>query len=164
MSNNGIRESGLAPIGVIPWGTHLCQFYRSSDDLLELVVPFLAAGLRHNERCLRCFGWNEAEVLGQPPPIVAERRALAVSAKLVRDTETWIEVRIQDDGPGIAPEHRERIFEPFFSTKPPEHGTGLGLWTLRSTVIGMGGTVAVDSEPGKGATFIVRLPVRQWGD
>ncbi|TAJ24971.1 MAG: PAS domain S-box protein, partial [Nitrospirae bacterium] len=46
----------------------------------------------------------------------------------------WIEVRIQDDGPGIPPELRGKIFEPFFSAKPPEQGTGLGLWTVRTIV------------------------------
>jgi two-component system NtrC family sensor kinase len=71
----------------------------------------------------------------------------------------WIETRIQDDGPGIPPEHMAKIFEPFFSTKPPEEATGLGLWTVRSTVAGLHGTVHCESEPGHGATFIVRLPI-----
>ncbi len=72
-------------------------------------------------------------------------------------------MRIQDDGPGIAPEHRARIFEPFFSTKPAGRGTGLGLWTVRSHVMGMQGTVSVDTEVGKGTTFIVHLPLNNRG-
>ncbi|MEW6544744.1 MAG: PAS domain S-box protein [Nitrospirota bacterium] len=71
----------------------------------------------------------------------------------------WIEVRIQDDGPGIPPEYRAKLFEPFFSTKPVEQGTGLGLWTVRMVVMQLRGTVTCESEVGKGATFIVRLPV-----
>jgi two-component system cell cycle sensor histidine kinase/response regulator CckA len=70
----------------------------------------------------------------------------------------WIEVRIQDDGPGILPEHRPKLFEPFFSTKPAGEGTGLGLWTVRTIVMALGGTVTCESEPGRGATFILRLP------
>ena len=73
--------------------------------------------------------------------------------------ERWIEVRIQDDGPGISPEHRAKLFEPFFTTKPPEEGTGLGLWTVRMIVMALGGAVTCESEVGRGATFIVRLPV-----
>ncbi len=71
----------------------------------------------------------------------------------------WIEVRIQDDGPGIAPEHRAKLFEPFFSTKPPEQGTGLGLWIVRTFVMTFQGTVDYETDVGRGTTFIVRLPV-----
>ena len=70
----------------------------------------------------------------------------------------WIEVRIQDDGPGILPEHRPKLFEPFFSTKPAGEGPGLGLWTVRTIVMALGGTVTCESEVGRGATFILRLP------
>ncbi|WP_447974688.1 ATP-binding protein [Nitrospira sp. Kam-Ns4a] len=75
----------------------------------------------------------------------------------------WVEVRIQDNGPGIPPEHRARLFEPFFTTKPAGQGTGLGLWTVQRIVMGLRGTVACESEPGRGATFIVRLPVAEEG-
>ena len=70
----------------------------------------------------------------------------------------WIEVRIQDDGPGITPENRLRLFEPFFSTKPTDQGTGLGLWTVRSVMMGLGGAVQCETEAGVGTTFLVRLP------
>lgn len=71
----------------------------------------------------------------------------------------WVEVRIQDDGPGIAPEHRPRLFEPFFSTKPPDQGTGLGLWTVRSVVMALGGTVQYETEEDLGTTFLIKLPI-----
>jgi PAS domain S-box-containing protein len=67
-------------------------------------------------------------------------------------------VRVRDDGPGIAPEHRERIFVPFFTTKPAGEGTGLGLYISYQIVQGHGGEVRVDSVPGAGATFQVWLP------
>jgi len=73
----------------------------------------------------------------------------------------WVEVRIQDDGPGILPEHRGKLFEPFFSTKPAGEGTGLGLWTVRSVVEGLKGQVGYETETGRGTTFIVRLPVSE---
>nr|MBI3611988.1 PAS domain S-box protein [Nitrospirota bacterium] len=75
------------------------------------------------------------------------------------DGERWIEVRIQDDGPGIAPEHRAKLFDPFFTTKPPGVGTGLGLWSVRTNLVALGGTITCESEVGQGATFIIRLPV-----
>jgi signal transduction histidine kinase len=63
---------------------------------------------------------------------------------------------VSDDGGGIDPAHRARLFRPYFTTK--KHGTGLGLFVIRRIVEAHGGTVAVESEPGKGATFRVALP------
>jgi two-component system NtrC family sensor kinase len=85
-----------------------------------------------------------------------EERLLTVS--LARE-ETWVVARIQDSGPGIAPEDRADLFEPFFTTKREEQGIGLGLWIVRSTLMMLKGEVLCESEPGKGSTFIVRLPV-----
>ena len=66
------------------------------------------------------------------------------------------QVRVEDDGPGIPPEHRDRLFEPFFTTKA--RGTGLGLATVHSLVTDHRGTIEVDSDPGRGTCFTVRLP------
>jgi PAS domain S-box-containing protein len=72
--------------------------------------------------------------------------------------KTAVECRIQDNGPGIAPEHRPKLFDPFFTTKPEGEGTGLGLWIVKSLTSGMRGTIDCETEPGKGTTFVVRLP------
>jgi signal transduction histidine kinase len=69
------------------------------------------------------------------------------------------EIRIRDTGGGISKEHRGRLFEPFFTTKPVGKGTGLGLHVAREIVVGHGGTIEVNSEPGQGAEFVVRLPI-----
>jgi signal transduction histidine kinase len=70
-----------------------------------------------------------------------------------------VEIRVADNGPGIPPKVKARIFEPFFTTKPTGSGTGLGLSMSYDIVTkGHGGSLDVESEEGKGATFIVRLP------
>ena len=69
-----------------------------------------------------------------------------------------IELRFADDCGGIAPEHQARLFEPFFTTKPPRLGTGLGLPVAQDIVSQDGGDIRVESTPGVGATFVVRLP------
>ncbi|MDH3687766.1 MAG: ATP-binding protein, partial [Myxococcales bacterium] len=68
-------------------------------------------------------------------------------------------VRVSDDGPGVEPEHASRIFEPFFTTKPVGEGTGLGLYISYQIVRSHGGEIRLDSTPGDGATFEVRLPL-----
>lgn len=70
----------------------------------------------------------------------------------------WARVRVSDTGKGIPPEDRERIFEPFFSTRSGEGGTGLGLAIVRDVVQRHGGKIEVESEPGRGTTMTVLLP------
>ncbi len=64
-----------------------------------------------------------------------------------------------DSGPGIPAEKLERVFDPFFSTK--EKGTGLGLSVVHGVVARHGGTVSIESAPGKGTSVVLRLPVRR---
>lgn len=71
----------------------------------------------------------------------------------------WVLVEVQDDGPGIPPEVRSRLFTPFFTTKPMGKGSGQGLMIAWNVVRHHGGTIEVDSQPGR-TVFTVRLPVR----
>jgi PAS domain S-box-containing protein len=76
------------------------------------------------------------------------------------DTEAeQVIVKLTDTGPGIAPENMEKIFEPFFTTKPVGVGTGLGLSVVYGVVQRHGGSIEVESPPGRGATFIIKLPM-----
>jgi signal transduction histidine kinase len=68
-----------------------------------------------------------------------------------------LEVRVRDDGPGIAPENQCRVFQPYFTTK--KHGTGLGLFVTRRLVLDHGGTVDYVCRTGAGTEFRVRLPL-----
>ena len=67
-------------------------------------------------------------------------------------------ITVSDTGQGIARENLDKIFEPFFSTKSPGQGTGLGLFVSRGILEKLGGTVEVASKIGKGACFSIRLP------
>ena len=70
-----------------------------------------------------------------------------------------IEVGFTDTGHGIPMENLEKIFDPFFTTKDTGHGVGLGLAISYGIIKEHNGTLSVESEVGKGTTFIVRLPV-----
>jgi two-component system NtrC family sensor kinase len=76
---------------------------------------------------------------------------------LLTEDGEWILVAFRDSGPGLTPEQIAQAFEPFYTTKP--EGTGLGLAISYGIVEQHGGTIEVTSQPGHGATFIVRLPV-----
>jgi len=68
------------------------------------------------------------------------------------------ELAVEDSGRGISPEDLTHLFEPFFSTKG-SRGTGLGLAVTWGIIEGHGGTIDVQSEPGKGSRFTIRLPL-----
>jgi two-component system sensor histidine kinase FlrB len=72
--------------------------------------------------------------------------------------DSTVEISIRDDGAGIPADRQERIFEAYYTTK--EKGTGLGLATVKHNIELYGGTIRVESEPGAGARFLLRLPPR----
>jgi signal transduction histidine kinase len=85
-------------------------------------------------------------------------RVVVSAAREPRERESGVRIAVNDSGPGIPPSFLARIFEPFFSTKPPGEGTGLGLPISRDILKGLGGDIRVESTPGAGTTFIVWLP------
>jgi PAS domain S-box-containing protein len=70
-----------------------------------------------------------------------------------------VHIKIRDTGTGIAEEHMSRIFQPFFSTKQDEKGSGLGLWVSEGIVRSHGGDIKVRSQVGRGTTFTISLPI-----
>ena len=84
------------------------------------------------------------------------------AAKVNEDGHDWVELRVADRGPGIPQNEQGHIFDPFFrgrrAREDQVHGSGLGLNLVMRIVRAHGGTVGVNSEPTKGAEFVVRLP------
>lgn len=75
-----------------------------------------------------------------------------------RSVDHMVSVEFEDNGPGIRAEHVARIFDPFFTTKPVGKGTGLGLSLCYGIIQEHGGKIGVQSEPGRGATFVIEIP------
>jgi GAF domain-containing protein len=92
----------------------------------------------------------------------ADARYLPTLAVSTRDLGEVVEVRVRDNGTGIPPEVRAKLFQPFFTTKPTGEGTGLGLSISYDIVTQQhGGSIEVESEPGSFTEFTVRLPRRR---
>jgi GAF domain-containing protein/phosphoglycerate-specific signal transduction histidine kinase len=80
-----------------------------------------------------------------------------------RDLGEGVEIRVRDNGAGIMPEIRDKLFQPFFTTKPTGEGTGLGLSISYDIVVQQhGGTIAVDSRVGEFTEFAIHLPRARW--
>ncbi|WP_339136419.1 MAG: MASE3 domain-containing protein [Candidatus Electrothrix sp. GW3-4] len=87
-----------------------------------------------------------------------------VANKMPLQPGSCLQLTVQDTGSGIPKELMEKIFEPYFTTKAQGEGTGLGLAVVQSIVMDFGGAITVSSEPGKGTTFQVYLPVLPTGE
>ena len=88
-----------------------------------------------------------------------ENRLLPLPSFLLpeRNVKEWVKIAVTDSGSGIAPEEKEKIFEPFYTTK--DGGTGLGLSIVHKIVENHSGVIKVESEVGKGSTFTIFLPL-----
>lgn len=89
----------------------------------------------------------------------ASKRRTRISIQVERIANQSVTVTIQDNGEGIAPDIREKLFQPNFTTR--SSGTGLGLAFVKQAIEGMGGTIRYDTVMGKGTTFYLTIPQRQ---
>ncbi len=140
--------------------------------VLDVVLAMASGEIRHRARLVRDFG--------EVPPVVAnEGRLSQVFLNLVINAAQAIEegsaerneitirtfgedgqavVEVRDTGAGIPAEHLPHLFDPFFTTKPAGVGTGLGLAICHGIVAQLGGSIEVETRPGAGSRFRVRLP------
>jgi two-component system sensor histidine kinase HydH len=86
---------------------------------------------------------------------------LIVSAQPVeREQRTWVKIKIVDQGPGISADMKERLFEPFYSTRAGRF-RGFGLWRARQVFRKLGGTIVLAESKQPGTTFIIELPAAE---
>jgi signal transduction histidine kinase len=111
------------------------------------VVPVEADPVQMNV-ALRALCRNSAEAIGRAGRIELE----------IRPEPDEVLVLVRDTGPGITSEERRHIFDPFFSARQAGRGLGLGLSKAWRIVTNHGGRIEVESQPGHGATFVIRLP------
>ncbi len=116
-----------------------------------MVPPVLASQGRLSQVFLNLL-INAAQAIGEGS---AKDHEIRIRTRLDGDQ---VVVEVQDTGPGVAPEHRSRLFNPFFTTKPAGVGSGLGLAVCRAIVESHGGSVDFDGTVERGACFSVRLP------
>jgi signal transduction histidine kinase len=117
-------------------------------------VPFVEANESRLGQVFLNLVINAAQAL---PDGHADEHEIAIATRLGDDGRVVVEIR--DTGSGMSPEVKKRLFTPFFTTKPLGVGTGLGLSIVHRIVTALGGELGVDSEPGRGTTFRVHLPV-----
>ena len=89
---------------------------------------------------------------------VPEERRADVRIRVSAGAPGRTRIEVSDDGAGMTPEVMKHVFDPFFTTRAVGQGMGLGLSISHAIVTAHGGTITVESEPGKGSTFRVELP------
>lgn len=138
------------------------------DEVVEKTLPFLKSMMRNHRLQLR-LNSNQFKIAVEPSLLqqvvfnlinnacqaMKETGTLLISTTV---RETQVELIVEDSGPGIPPEIRDRIFEAFFTTKPEGHGTGLGLSLSKEIVEKFKGQISFESQAGHGTKFKVILP------
>lgn len=131
-------------------GNHTDLHHVTITAQLESDLPMIAADADQ----LRQVAINLLLNAGAASP---DQGVIRVSTLL--ENERWLCLTFQDQGEGISEEHLEKIFEPFFTTKT--RGTGLGLAITKQIIDMHQGDICIDSEPGRGTTVIIRLPLHR---
>jgi signal transduction histidine kinase len=122
--------------------------------------------IQGDEKLLRysfqCLLQNAIDAIESRPKREGEERKIdQITITVQLPDATRVSVSLKDTGPGIAPETRQRLFEPLFTTKNEQERGGMGLFSVRRVVTMHGGSIVVeDSKPGEGACFLITLPTK----
>jgi signal transduction histidine kinase len=147
-----------------------CSIHACVEETLDVLRPQLEKGEIAIERDL---GASRDQVLGDAERLKGVFLNLLLNSidampgggtiRISTDTtDSTIRIRLRDEGPGVPPDLRDRIFEPFFSTKP--EGTGLGLPVSSRIIHRHKGILEFESKPGKGTIFRIVLPANERGE
>ncbi|GEM_PF-3217636 len=124
-------------------------------DVPNADLPMVWLSPQNLEQCLLNIVMNALDAMAAKGP---EHEHKLDIVKTVKD-ET-VEIRVTDTGVGMSPDVCRRAFESFFTTKEISKGTGLGLFISYNLITEMDGTIELQSEPGRGTTAVIRIPVR----
>lgn len=119
---------------------------------LDFRLPFIAADANSVKQVIINLSMNALQAMEEGGTLFL---------RTAQEDEATVTVQVADTGPGIAPGVQERIFTPFFTTKDPGDGTGLGLFICRRLMEGTGGTISVASVVGEGTTFTLTFCVAE---
>jgi two-component system NtrC family sensor kinase len=145
------------------------------DETIDAVLAVLEYRRPVAVTVHRRFEWNNPvlcfpDLLGQVVMNLVANALDVVSREAgnvwitTEGSDTHVRIRIRDDGPGVPQGLRERVFTPFFTTKPPGSGTGLGLALCREIMTQHHGAIELAPATDRGAEFIVSLPRIKGGD
>jgi two-component system, NtrC family, sensor histidine kinase HydH len=152
-----VQDLGLVSTDLNTIVDELCDFYEPTASTKGIVIrTFLAADLPMTRIDADLFKQALLNL------VLNAEHAMPSGGELMLTTRReggWIVLDVIDTGVGMTEEVRARIFDAFFSTRPA--GSGLGLPTARKIIEAHGGTLQVQSEPGKGSQFTVRLPASE---
>jgi two-component system cell cycle sensor histidine kinase/response regulator CckA len=134
-----MRPSILANIAFVERIGETPRLFGDSGQLFHVVINLVT---------------NASQAIGLKPG----RITVTVSTEPAASGPNQVVLSVADTGGGIDPAHLPRIFQPFFTTKPVNEGTGLGLSVVHGIITGHGGRIDVSSTPGEGTIFTVSLP------
>jgi two-component system, cell cycle sensor histidine kinase and response regulator CckA len=159
-----IQKSRIEPAGVVRAALHMLRATLPLNitfvERIDTVPPIFADGGQLQQVVVNLVT-NAAQAIGTARGSISLE--LSAEARAVNTSRRGdvVRLRIADTGCGMAKAVLDRIFEPFFTTKPVGEGTGLGLAVVHGIVVGHGGTIDVESRPGKGTTFTILLPIAE---
>ncbi len=148
------------------------QFMKNNINVeldMEPEIPEVLASAEEMEEVFSHLLVNAVHAMPQGGDIAIRLRKMKGNSKadFLRDAppaqREYVEISLKDSGVGIEKDALKKIFIPFYTTKSDWEGTGLGLSVVDRVINDHGGIINVESEPGKGATFIIRLPALESG-
>jgi two-component system NtrC family sensor kinase len=150
---NGIIEEAEALVE-----KHLRTRRVKLEKELDHTLPLVVGSADQLKQVVLNLLLNAADAMDEGGEIhVSTRLSREADPEFLREDSVHLQIR--DTGKGIAEEHLPHIFEPFFTTKQEHKGTGLGLWVSFGIIQNHGGTIKVNTRPGRGTTFNIALPI-----